>query len=83
MPSLRNRTLNSIKTKFREITHSILIKNSEKNEFEKKVKKFQKKIDKKCGIINGTLKDNKSNIKQVKVILHLLNQGIHLDAQLR
>jgi hypothetical protein len=55
------RTLNSIKTKFREIAHNALTKSGEKDEFEKKVKELQKEIDKKCGIINGAPKNNKSD----------------------
>jgi hypothetical protein len=57
------RTLNSIKTKFREIAHSTLTGGGKKDEFEKKAKKLQKEIDKKCGIINDTSKDNKSDTK--------------------
>jgi exonuclease VII large subunit len=57
------RTLNSIKTKFKEITHNALTKSGEKDEFEKKMKELQKEIDKKCEIINGALKNNKSDIE--------------------
>jgi hypothetical protein len=57
------KTLNGIKTKFREIAHSALTKDGERDEFEKKVKELQKEIDKKCGIINDTPKNNKSDIR--------------------
>jgi hypothetical protein len=55
------RILNSIKTKFKEITHNTLIESGKKDEFEKKAKKLQKEIDKKYGIINGAPKNNKSD----------------------